>query len=250
MSVLLAVLGMLAVTMLTSGVIDKETSRLTATEEKLDTIQEAIQIYYNQNGHLPCPTSASVAADTAGFGLATDCAAAAPAGTTDVNLGGNDDLRIGVIPTRTLLLPDADMFDAWGNRFGFTVIKKLATTDTDFSGYITDNMLTTGVILIKDSDGAQATQADEKHINAYALVSYGADKRGSYSKAGSQGPACDATQLDSVNCTADEVFLDAPVDENTDSADANPAFAGTTSPYFYDLLRYTGTLEIIAESGE
>ncbi len=248
MSILLAVIGMLTVTLLTSGLIGREKYRLTETEEKLEKIQAAIQVYYNRNGYLPCPAVRTEASSTATLGLESNCSAAAVAGVTDVlptgGVNGNDDIRIGAVPTRTLLLPDTYLYDEWGNRFSYVVIKKLAISQGDFQSYST--ALTNGVIKILDETGApnSISMAD---VNGYLLLSHGADRKGAYSKQGTVAKACNATtDIDYLNCDdTDAVFVNIPIDEDQNPADANATFTGTTTPYFYDLVRSMKTGELV-----
>lgn len=234
MSVIVAVLGLLAVTMLTSGLIGREKYRLTETEEKMEKIKAAVQVYYNRTGFLPCPASGSELPDTANFGTSTNCAAGAVAGVTDVAQGGNEDLRIGVVPTRTLVLPDSFMNDEWGNRFSFVVVKKLATDATSFNNFTT--VLTTGVIQLKDEAGAQIGTASATNVNGYVLVSHGKDKKGAYSKQGSVGYACGAvaTALDADNCDNNAAFVQAEINDDE----------GAAAAFYYDLVKYVSTKEL------
>ncbi len=239
MSVVVAVLGLLAVTMLTSGLIGREKYRLTETEEKMEKIKAAVQVYYNRNGFLPCPASGSELPDTANFGTSTNCAAGTVAGVTDFAQGGNDDLRIGVVPTRTLVLPDSYMNDEWGNRFSFVVVKKLATDATTFNSFVT--VLTTGVIQLKDEAGAQLTATSASAVNGYVLVSHGKDKKGAYSKQGSVGYTCGSvtTALDADNCDNNAAFVQAEINDDEGAAGA----------FYYDLVKYVSTQELKAGAG-
>ena len=81
--------------------------------ERIDLINKAVKDFYIKNGRLPCPASRTDAVNSANFGVETDCSlSSAPAGTTHTAFAN---IRLGVIPVRTLNLPDTFMFDVYNN---------------------------------------------------------------------------------------------------------------------------------------
>lgn len=210
LSVMITAMAVIAALLLSDRSTTMQNEKMTVSIEHRDEILDAMAAYFTQYGHYPCPASGSNAPDTANYGRATDCTAAAPAGTNDPAISGalvaNDAIRIGVIPTRTLRLPDRYMMDGWGNRIAYAIIKKLATTSADYDAYTT--AVTTGVIQVLDSTATQKTPASASTIVMYVVFSHGKDGKGAYARSGVSNAVCGATGLDTENCDLDYVFQD------------------------------------------
>ena len=215
LAVVMCALALVAGTMLSVSTMKIERRQATALTEKLDDLEEALLNYYQQIGHLPCPASASEPENTSSFGRATDCAAAAPAGTTDAG-AGTDAVRTGIVPTRSLAIADSAMFDPWGNRISYTVIKELAKDSGTFTAYTT--ALTTGVIRIVDLNGNQVVNDDGNTIIAYALVSHGKNGGGAANRLGTVVTACNNAAKDGENCNNDATFRDIDIQDSTIAA--------------------------------
>lgn len=219
---------MAAATIISSVKVGHEYDDVQTLSERLETIQTALRAYYAKRGYYPCPAARTDLPSTASFGQSTDCTTAAPAGTTDVTPAGGaatDAIRIGVLPTRALSLPDRYMFDPWGNRLTYTIIKQLGVDSSTYSGFTTS--LTTGVIRINDSSGTQRTTNSVTVHTVYVVISHGPNAKGAYNKRGLQPVACGATELDAENCDNDEIFVDTVVNET----------AGAT--YYNDFIRWS-----------
>ena len=242
-SIMLAVFGVLAVTMLSFIQLDNETAQLNTTIDKIDKIENAILQFKNQYGYIPCAASRADLPNTVNFGVATDCSAASATGTdddTDSAGAATDEVRIGVVPTRTLSLPDSYMFDKWGNRFTYAVIQDLAIDSGTYSAFTT--AIDTGVIQIVDETDTQVTTVSTATITAYAIVSHGADKKGAYTKNGTL-VACGSTELDEENCNhsvANEgvIFKDTEI---------NDSVIGSAT-FYYDIIHYKNKADIDTES--
>lgn len=224
-----AILSLLTGAFLTLGSTRKEQENLTGTGTHLDEIQQALLHYYKLKGYLPGPARRTDAEDTANFGGGVDGNTATPAGIVEVlpagGVANNDEVRIGVVPTRTLGLPDAYMFDAWGNRISYAVVKELTKDAATFTAYST--ALTTGVIQVTDTAGNQMTESNSDTVVAFVVASHGKDAKGAYNRRGLVPTACGATAEDSENCDDDAVFTDADVNDST-----------TAATYYYDLARW------------
>jgi prepilin-type N-terminal cleavage/methylation domain-containing protein len=196
------VIGGLILTMLFNSMnIYMKNTKLKTTRERIAAIDEQVQIYLEDRGFLPCPASLSAEPDTTSattpYGGETNCSNAAIAnhtfGTT---------VRIGMVPTRTLNLPDEFGYDAWGNRLLYAVTTNLARDATSYSR-------TGGTVNVVDS--RRNSPANIITANAhYVVVSHGPDKVGGYNAGGRQGIACPPNSatapLDQENCNNDGVF--------------------------------------------
>ncbi len=158
------------------------------TNQHLDVIQKALQVYVIQNGCLPCPTDgtqASVPANvnvgksmTVGSVLvAGTCAAAACLKAA------------AVVPWVTLGISEEDITDGWGDRIRYGVAGSQVTASTctlPVAGalQLTNGMVRTpgasgcypqGNLTVDDIDNTAVSEPDMQQA-AYVLVSSGADK--------------------------------------------------------------------------
>lgn len=199
LSIVITIIALLMVGLLKFlGTLDTSGS-YRQTEAQLDHIQEAMALFYKVNGRLPCPATRTAAVSTAAYGIETDCTAAAPAGTVDAT-ATTEDVRIGVIPTRSLNLPDKILTDQWGNRITYAVMKDMGASTTSYTA-------SAGEITVNDS-GGNALSNPASSV-AYVLISHGKDGRGSWLRTGAAHPiACGSTTMDSDNCDDDTTFID------------------------------------------
>lgn len=185
--------------------VQTDLQNIDLTKSRLDRIQSAIDTYVNQYGFLPCPAASNAAVASSTFGVSTDCTAATPpSGTSETGTGDNT-VRLGVIPSRTLNLTDSDMFDAWNNRFSYTVVKKLATTLSDFSNAVISN----NTIIMQD---ANSNQINNSAI-AYVLISHGKHGDGATNYNG-VATTCPTGTPEAQNCSNTNVFTDAFFNSN------------------------------------
>jgi len=216
LAVVLGVMGLITGSILSVATTRKESQNFTNINTHYDAIEDAIQRYVIKYGYLPCPASNKLAENTASFGR-SDCATAAGAGTGFAESGaGTDIVRIGVVPTRTLGLPDSYMYDPWNDRIDFAVIKSLTTSSAAFNAYTT--ALTTGVIKIVDYNGNQVTNASADTVVSYILISHGKDTKGAYNRLGTLVTACNAAAKDGENCNNDVIFRDTSIANSTTAA--------------------------------
>jgi type II secretory pathway pseudopilin PulG len=182
--------------------------------KKLDKLQQAIDTFYAQNGYIPCPARITDAPATATFGIATDCSLASVPNTIEVaGATANENLRTGVVPTRTLNLPDDFMFDSWNTRFDFTVVKNLAISNPLYASYTSAQ---SDIIRIEDASLnriPQPNSATYANVVAYVLVSHGPNNVGATNYLGSPIVACGGT-LDSENCNNNNAFIDSYYNSN------------------------------------
>lgn len=116
-SILIVVLGfiMVASVFLTFGVdflkLRSPTEDKRQTLADMDILINEIASYVQKNNRLPCPASPSVLPTASGYGLETKAS----------NPSTSCTIREGIIPARTLYLPEKFMKDSWGNYYTYAI---------------------------------------------------------------------------------------------------------------------------------
>lgn len=228
LAIVLVVIGLLMASALTIATIVESQSDIDDTDEKLDLIETALIEYYNKYRHLPCPASNQTVKSDVNFGKSQAACDEAAVDTDDVPI---IEVRIGTVPVRDLSLPTTAAFDAWNNRITYAVIKGLAVDEATYAAYDdgidnidddgggddgapdTDGVGgadTDGIITIWDSTKQLHSDADNKVIIPFVLVSHGKDGVGSYRHNGIPNPAaCSGSALVAENCDkGDALFID------------------------------------------
>lgn len=125
LSITIIVLGIVIYSTLAVFTGQADVDRVSNTRAKLEKIQDALRLYYLQNSLLPCPASGTASLSSENFGVS---GAAGSVDKCDAAVGPTQGIywvqssrAMGVVPTRTLNLPDSYMFDGWGNRFNYVV---------------------------------------------------------------------------------------------------------------------------------
>jgi type II secretory pathway pseudopilin PulG len=174
-------------------------SRLAKQQElrmKLDAIEDALMAFRKAgagggpNVRLPCPADATSDMTSADFGLEAAnpgiCSGGSPAATLD---DGQNTVG-GVVPVKTLGLPDDYMFDPWGGRFDYIVDKRLTAIGA-FDAYwpsggpvhgVDDDSTRVGSITIKDHHvigGVDVVSIWTTHA-VVAIVSHGPNGHGAF----------------------------------------------------------------------
>jgi prepilin-type N-terminal cleavage/methylation domain-containing protein len=102
------------------------------SQERLNTIKQALDSYARTYGYLPCPSSRAAVPSNITFGNearpgGTGCTASGP------GIIQNGNVWIGAVPVRTLGLPDNYAGDAWGNKLTYAVSDALKTAPYAYS---------------------------------------------------------------------------------------------------------------------
>lgn len=206
----------------------KEDQVLT-TQTKLKKIEAAVIVYSSKYGHLPCPAPLNASLTSSSFGVSTDCAAAAPSGTTDSG-SNNDAIRIGAVPFKTIGLDSSYAFDSWRNRITYVSVKNQSATTTLFYSFPTAG---SNAIAVKDKN---ANFLHASLDTAYVLISHGEKGVGASNYSGTVVTACDSS-LESENCNNNGVFIDSFYNPHA-----------TSTAYFDDILRWGTRSQIIKKT--
>lgn len=181
MSIVVMVLALLATGAVTLMQKKTDADRSRLTQARMEYIDRAIRAYYDVNRFLPCPAAGSIADGAANFGIS---GANSPAGTP-TSSPGYDPLTLdcvqvdagmgsaGVVPTRTLQIPDEYMYDGWNRRFTYRIASRMGRT------LEMEDDATRGDLSVINLDGRDLTQftqpAPYNYGAAYVLISHGAN---------------------------------------------------------------------------
>lgn len=202
LSIVIIIVGLLTAGGLAVGSSMVERAAYIDTQKHIRQIQQSLRDYYVVYGRLPCVARFTDVPGNSTFGVELpNCISNfSTPGNTARDTSGNPPVRIGMLPVRTLGLPDSAAQDKYGNRIVYAVTE--AMTDI---GEFGDNP---GAITIRDvADNAILTEA------VYFVASNGRDRKGAYSYLnGTINTACGSSDnRDVLNCTLNTAeFRDAP----------------------------------------
>ncbi len=228
LSVALIIISLLLGFGMTAGKDALEGSDRVSTQQRMATIQKALDNFARQNGYLPCPAKRSLAPGTSGFGeesrAATVCTAAGDIANVPI-APGTPVIYIGAVPVATLGLPDAYAADAWTNKFLYAVGMEFVGSPTSYE--VSDGPITVMYGDVSGTNYAITTDraGDPGAAAAYVVLSHGPDGKGAYPLNGTAvGKACGATTNNDVaNCDdTDATFYDTEYND------------GTNAPTFFD----------------
>jgi prepilin-type N-terminal cleavage/methylation domain-containing protein len=189
-----------------------KTAARVKTQERLAIIKQAFSSYVAANGYLPCPADGALTPSSPSFGIETrsgiGCTPNAPG-----MIALTTTIYIGVMPTRTLGLPDSYAADSWGNKFTYAVSQTHVSKVSSVAD--TDGAITINYGDVSGTNYALTTKA------TYAVISHGPDGKGAFPLQGTAvGIACGATTNNDVaNCDdADIIFYDTAYNDNATNA--------------------------------
>ena len=121
-ALVMAIIGVITAASIRFAVPLIETANHLSTTEKMNKVAEALALYAVENNRIPCPavpvtTTANPFSD--GFGYEQNNGTAQPAAASRCGTASNA-LR-GIVPFKTLEIPEDFIKDAWGNYFTYAV---------------------------------------------------------------------------------------------------------------------------------
>lgn len=122
LAVVLTILALLIAGGLVLGTSQLEQGRLRDTQTKLNAVEEALAAYVVAFHRLPCPADLTLAPDNASAGkeVADTSGCTTSTGIFHYQSGAIEVFE-GMVPARTLQLPDNYMLDGWGRRITYAV---------------------------------------------------------------------------------------------------------------------------------
>jgi hypothetical protein len=178
MSVLLTVGAIAVVQILPEGRVGFY-PKAASTIATMRAIEEATKGFMAANRRRPCPADGQYGIDAANFGKEAANPGTCTGGTPAAPFGpdaGTGFIIGGVVPTKTLNLPDEYAFDGWGRRITYAVDKR--ATSRSYCAYL-QHLHSAGAVDIRDGAGATAANS------MYAYVSHGPNGHGAFPMQGS-----------------------------------------------------------------
>lgn len=210
LSVVIGIIALITAAGISMGSSMVDSARRTATNNRLDAIENALYAYRMANERLPCPTDASLATSNANYGIEAANKGVCTGGTPTANysytipkggttlVAANTTVTEGAVPVKTLNLPAEFMYDAWGRKFAYAVW----TPITAENAFVTNGIAPScgGMTIENAGHGNRATS------NLYTLVSYGPDGNGGYTQNSGttryNGGVSNADELTNCHCTS------------------------------------------------
>ncbi|MBL0318716.1 MAG: type II secretion system protein [Alphaproteobacteria bacterium] len=244
LSIVLSIIAVIAGGALTVGAARTKAAKYEQTAKKMEIIEKAVASYLAIRGKVPCPAIGSTAQTVSTFGFESDTASD-PDHCTGVPQDGN--AWVGVVPVRTLLLPDEFMFDGWGRRITYAVddrfVSKCALS-TSTTCFRTSNPEPTPDTF-GDALVVRSTFTDTTNIRTnkaiFVLVSHGENGHGAWLRTGGSQLDAGSTDVDewanshrvvAEGGTPDRIFVQKARNETFD-----------------DLIRYKTKWQLVREAG-
>lgn len=173
------------------------------TTQRMDTLQRALLNYSRSYDRLPCPADATLAVDNADFGKGVQNAAD-PYDCENENYSSGNSVE-GMVPTKTLGLPDYMALDGWGRRVMYAVDERLTAPYAFTTFAITSTQIGSLTVL------GDVAAAERTNRGAYVLYSAGQNGHGAFPPAGgvtrrTTGSA-NADELENCDCDSDGVYV-------------------------------------------
>ncbi len=232
MSIVILIISLIAASGAVVGKSAMESTQNASTNNRLNTIETALLAFRINGNRLPCPANGSLLVGDVSWGKEAanvgDCTGGIPAANFSNVVSGSKIVE-GVVPVRTLGLPDEFMYDGWGRKLTYAVWSAM----TDSRAFINYGLnFDCGLLGVTDGGGAlRSGQAD------YVLLSEGANGHGAWTVQGTRYVSGSTNPFEQINCHCDATGADTGFSGNYVMKDAT---ADPTSllNVFDDLLRY------------
>ena len=244
LSIVLVIVGIMMYGATSMFTITAEKARLDATNTTLDAIERALKLHYRTVRDLPCPADGRLALTDANFGIRQETVDG-----TCVQLQVDNwsvaNIDVGVVPTRTLNLPDSYMFDGWGNKITYVIDNDCDITTISWATAIT-GCAATANITVQDNNVPTQRTANA----AYVIISHGKNGVGAWRRNGG------ATRIPSVATTSTHEIENAAVNTAGVTTGADTIFRDdfikdwdgiAAASYFDDIVRWKVPAQISYE---
>jgi hypothetical protein len=184
-SIFLTIAALLFVSMLPGQDAGDTNQKILDTITRMNRIEDGMARFMAANGRLPCPAAAEAGVNDVNFGweagsiVANSPPGSCVGGTPAASMGpdaGTNLVVSGMVPTKSLALPDDYALDAWGDRIQYTVDIRATTAATCYG-------LAAGGIQVLTKDPTGAVVFTDNVMHAY--ISHGPGRYGAWPAQGS-----------------------------------------------------------------
>ena len=269
LSIVLLILGVMIGGLMSVLAQDARRKKQLELKIKMDAIEKSLSAYVKKNNRLPCPSDGTYGITSAYFGKE---ATSSTSDTTTCIVGsGNYSSGFrtsnpsppmanfytgttvgGVVPVRSLGLPDDYILDPWGGRFTYIVDMRFTTNDSNALPFIiyppTASTTTLSSLLrVDDTSGSART------TNAIAVViSHGQNGHGAYQLSGSRRNAgiTNSKELENCSCNAsaaDGTFNTTYVQQQAAASDTDLRNSFDDVVRYYTRASFLSTLDMNSE---
>jgi len=212
-----------------SNSLDKQ--RYEETEGKLKVITQALADYRRAFGRLPCPadiTRNMEATSSNYYGIEGATPGMCTGGTPSASALTGPYFVDGMVPTKTLRLPDDAAIDGWGRRITYVVDNRLTAANAFTSITVSDS---TTRMSVTTNTATPVTLSDKV---VYVVLSYGENGHGATPRSGGatiiSSGSSNTHELENCDCTstaaagtANSIFVQGPPNTE-DTSDVNKNF--------------------------
>ncbi len=197
---------------------DSDVALRNITLQRMDAIKSALEKFATANNVVPCPSVSTDTSNTVGSAASTTNPGTACAGDS-AGMGGSSNIVAGMVPVRTLNLPNDYIYDAWGRRFIYVIDRQFAhkgTLATDM-GNITSLLPQSSYFSYRAGElevynkavAGQRVDGGQYKGPMAILLSYGPNGYGGYTKNGQHIPYGSASvdELDNIFTSPSSVDL-------------------------------------------
>ncbi len=237
MSVVLVVIAIITGMGVSMGVDVLDSSRRSATEQRLDVIEQSLLAFREKHGRLPCPGSPTLVTTDANFGIEAanggTCTGGTPAALVTVDSAL---VPYGAVPVRTLGLSNEMMLDGWGRKIHYEVTPAMTADHAFLNSQVGDNCSLTVV----DHSGGNLP-----HLPVYALVSYGKNGIGGYLPGGTQQTGGTIGTVEQTNVRSG---ITSPTTAPTIQIKNGVIGSINTTGYYDDLVRFKARYQMMDDN--
>jgi len=258
--VIISVLLLTSIPML-SGAVNNAKNKV--TNDKINAIYQAFGAYLSAYKRLPCPASPLIArSNSASYGLEVDCSyneSTNPTSSIGIwRSAWNKNLWYGMVPTKTLKIPDDMAEDGFGTKFDYYVINGF-TNAASFGGDNDSNYLGNGSprsssgvlnrVKLHERLGASYTMITGEAI--LVIISHGANKNSGWiANSNTQNPtSTDASEIfNSLRGATDSPELgSATIYSYNGTSDYSFVINDRTSDVFDDVVLFKTRNQIVQD---
>ena len=215
MSAILAVAGILLVSVLPGGTAGSDAEKVAITKTHMAAIENAMKAFMTINLRRPCPASGVYEIGNAKFGLEAEVPGTCTGGgsiAADFSDASTEAVA-GIVPVKSLNLPDAYALDGYGRRIMYIVDKRATLANAASPTTSIESCYDLQLYGNKGDIEIVSTSADTviKDYVMWALISYGKTGHGAFpAQGGTTRIDADSTLLDAdalLNAFVDSSFV-------------------------------------------